>query len=233
MEAIQSSRKVRVGIVGVGNCASSFVQGLSFYGDVRGNEPVPGLMNPDVGGYQVGDVEISSAFDVDARKVGHDVADAIYAGPNNTIRFADVKPTGVRVERGPTMDGPRHAGRRQGGRRIACSASPPGCLSTRRMTAQGAASVMKANCISTEQIRSRVEALGPWFHNLDLAGVRTAPAHFLGDYPAVKWRRFAGAIPSDLAGRTVLDIGCNAGFYSMEMKRRGAARVLGIDSDED
>jgi len=105
MEAIQSSRKVRVGIVGVGNCASSFVQGLSFYGDARGNEPVPGLMNPDVGGYHIGDVEVSAAFDVDARKVGHDVADAIYAGPNNTIRFADVKPTGVRVERGPTMDG--------------------------------------------------------------------------------------------------------------------------------
>src|SRR5437763_14268603 len=91
---------------------------------------------------------------------------------------------------------------------------------------------MNGRHLSTDDIRTRVEALGPWFHNLDLNGVRTAPAHFLGDYPAVKWRRFAGAIPTDLAGRTVLDIGCNAGFYSMEMKRRGAARVLGIDSDE-
>ena len=86
---------------------------------------------------------------------------------------------------------------------------------------------------STDEIRSRVEALGPWFHNLDLGGVRTAPSHFLGDYPAVKWQRFASAISSDLAGRTVLDIGCNAGFYSIEMKRRGAARVLGIDSDDE
>src|SRR6266699_7325197 len=92
---------------------------------------------------------------------------------------------------------------------------------------------MKGWHFSIEQIRSRVEALGPWFHNLDLAGVQTAPNHFLGDYPAVKWRRFARAISSDLAGRTVLDIGCNAGFYSIELKRRGAARVLGIDCDED
>src|SRR5205807_1892611 len=81
-------------------------------------------------------------------------------------------------------------------------------------------------------IRSRVEALGPWFHNIDLGGVSTAPDHFLGDYPGVKWRAFAEAIPADLSGRTVLDIGCNAGFYSMQMKRRGADRVLGIDFDD-
>ncbi len=86
--------------------------------------------------------------------------------------------------------------------------------------------------LSTDEIRARVEALGPWFHNLDLNGVRTAPKHFLGDYPAVKWRRFADGIAPDLTGRTVLDIGCNAGFYSLEMKRRGAARVVGVDSDE-
>jgi myo-inositol-1-phosphate synthase len=105
MEAIQPSRKVRVGIVGVGNCASSFVQGLTFYNGVRGNEPVPGLMNPDLGGYHVADIEVSAAFDIDARKVGRDVAEAIYARPNNTFRFAEVKATGVLVERGPTMDG--------------------------------------------------------------------------------------------------------------------------------
>ncbi|HEX3347930.1 MAG TPA: TIGR04290 family methyltransferase [Acetobacteraceae bacterium] len=84
-----------------------------------------------------------------------------------------------------------------------------------------------------EHIRDRVAALGPWFHNLNLNGVQTAPDHFLGDYPAAKWRRFADAIPADLSGRTVLDIGCNAGFYAMEMKRRGAARVLAVDSDDD
>ena len=82
-----------------------------------------------------------------------------------------------------------------------------------------------------EEIERRVRALGDWFHNLDLDGVQTAPAHFLGDYPRVKWRRFAHAIPADLTGKTVLDIGCNAGFYSIEMKRRGAARVVAIDSD--
>ncbi|CAH2599330.1 putative enzyme [Rhodovastum atsumiense] len=83
------------------------------------------------------------------------------------------------------------------------------------------------------RIRARVRELGPWFHNMELGGVRTAPEHFLGDYPNVKWQRFAPALPLDLSGLSVLDIGCNAGFYSLEMKRRGAARVLGIDSDPD
>jgi tRNA (mo5U34)-methyltransferase len=82
-----------------------------------------------------------------------------------------------------------------------------------------------------EEIRQRIAELGDWFQNIDLGGVPTAPHHFLGDYPSCKWRQFEHAIPSDLTGKTVLDIGCNAGFYSMIMKRRGAARVLGIDSD--
>ncbi len=86
--------------------------------------------------------------------------------------------------------------------------------------------------LTRTEIEKRVEALRPWFHNLDLNGVPTAPDHFLGDYPSIKWRAFANAIPADLTGRTVLDIGCNAGFYSIEMKRRGAERVLGIDFDE-
>jgi tRNA (mo5U34)-methyltransferase len=87
--------------------------------------------------------------------------------------------------------------------------------------------------ISKDEIRRRAEALGPWFHNIDLNGVWTAPNHFLGDYPAVKWQNFAEAIPADLSGKTVLDIGCNGGFYSIEMKKRGADRVLGIDFDEE
>jgi tRNA (mo5U34)-methyltransferase len=85
--------------------------------------------------------------------------------------------------------------------------------------------------LSSERIQQRVSELGPWFHNLNLRGVQTAPEHFLGDYPAVKWQRFAEALPADLAGSSVLDIGCNAGFYSIEMKRRGAERVLGLDTD--
>jgi len=85
--------------------------------------------------------------------------------------------------------------------------------------------------VTTEAIERRVLELGDWFQNMDLAGVPTAPRHFLGDYPRCKWNRFAHAIPADLTGKTVLDIGCNAGFYSFEMKRRGAARVVGIDSD--
>ncbi|MBV8526357.1 MAG: TIGR04290 family methyltransferase [Acetobacteraceae bacterium] len=92
---------------------------------------------------------------------------------------------------------------------------------------------MNAELWTPERIRERAQALGPWFQNLDLKGVKTAPDHFLGDYPQVKWRRFAHALPADLTGKTVLDIGCNAGFYAIEMKRRGAARVLGIDFDAD
>jgi tRNA (mo5U34)-methyltransferase len=83
-----------------------------------------------------------------------------------------------------------------------------------------------------DEIRRRVAELGQWFHNLDLGGVQTAPDHFLHDYPASKFKRFSHALPADLTGRSVLDIGCNAGFYSLEMKRRGAERVLGIDYDE-
>ncbi|MER8544934.1 TIGR04290 family methyltransferase [Mesorhizobium sp. M0684] len=85
---------------------------------------------------------------------------------------------------------------------------------------------------SDAEIRRRIDALGPWFHNMELAGIETAPDHFLGNYPLIKWRKFADAIPADLSGKAVLDIGCNAGFYSIEMKRRGAGRVLGIDFDE-
>ena len=88
------------------------------------------------------------------------------------------------------------------------------------------------NTLTPEEIEKRVAELGPWFHNLHLAGVQTAPHHFLGDYPSFKWRNFKSAIPQDLTGRTVLDVGCNGGFYSIQMKQRGAKRVLGIDHDE-
>lgn len=85
--------------------------------------------------------------------------------------------------------------------------------------------------LTREQIEEKIRSLGSWFHNLDLGGVKTAPEHFLGDYPQVKWERFAHSIPANLEGKNVLDVGCNAGFYSIEMKRRGASRVVGIDSD--
>jgi myo-inositol-1-phosphate synthase len=99
------SETVRVGIVGVGNCASSFVQGLSFYRDANANEPIPGLMNPELGGYRVSDIAISAAWDVNATKVGVDVSQAILASPNNTHGFADVPHSNVVVRRGPTLDG--------------------------------------------------------------------------------------------------------------------------------
>jgi myo-inositol-1-phosphate synthase len=98
--------KVRVAIVGVGNCASSLVQGLHFYREADSTETVPGLMHVRLGSYHVGDVEIAAAFDVDGKKVGRDVAEAVFAEPNNTIRFVeDLPPIGVPVLRGPTLDG--------------------------------------------------------------------------------------------------------------------------------
>jgi myo-inositol-1-phosphate synthase len=97
--------KVRVGLVGVGNCASSFVQGLAYYRDTDCDAEIPGLMGPSIGGYSIRDIEISAAFDVSAKKVGRDVSEAIFAEPNNTHRFAHPAPAGVRVARGPTLDG--------------------------------------------------------------------------------------------------------------------------------
>lgn len=97
------SRRVRVGLIGVGNCASSLIQGLSFYRDSA--TAAPGLMHLEIGGYHISDIELSAAFDISAEKVGRDLAEAIFARPNNTFRFADVLPLGIRVDRGPTLDG--------------------------------------------------------------------------------------------------------------------------------
>lgn len=82
-----------------------------------------------------------------------------------------------------------------------------------------------------KDMSDRIAELGPWFHNLRIDGIETAPDHPLGDYPSFKWEGFRHAVPEDLTGRSVLDIGCNAGFYSIQMARRGAARVVGIDSE--
>jgi len=96
---------VRIAIVGVGNCSSSLVQGLEYYRDADPTQDVPGLMHVELGGYHVRDVEVVAAFDVDAKKVGRDIAEAIFTEPNNTIRFSDVPPLGVTVSRGHTLDG--------------------------------------------------------------------------------------------------------------------------------
>jgi myo-inositol-1-phosphate synthase len=97
--------KVRVAIIGVGNCASSLVQGVYYYRGAKLGDRIPGIMHVDLGGYHIRDVEFVAAFDVDRNKVGKDLADAIYAAPNNTYRFADVPRTGVKVSRGMTHDG--------------------------------------------------------------------------------------------------------------------------------
>jgi tRNA (mo5U34)-methyltransferase len=103
-------------------------------------------------------------------------------------------------------------------------------LAVEAATAGGAAATTSR--FTRLEIELGVKELGNWFQNLDLDGVPTAPAHFLGDFPTIKWKRFAHALPQDMTGKSVLDIGCNAGFYSFEMKRRGASRVVGIDFDD-
>ena len=97
--------EIRVAIVGVGNCASSLVQGVQYYHNADENASVPGLMHVKFGPYHVRDVEFVAAFDVDAKKVGFDLSEAIFASENNTIKIADVPPTNVTVQRGPTLDG--------------------------------------------------------------------------------------------------------------------------------
>src|SRR5213596_672019 len=104
-KATRSEDKVRVAIIGVGNCASSFVQGVEYYKDAKAGEFVPGLMHVDLGGYHVRDIEFTAAFDVVEGKVGKDLGEAIWADPNNTIKFADVPKTGITVSRGMTHDG--------------------------------------------------------------------------------------------------------------------------------
>jgi len=99
------SNKVRVAIAGVGNCASSLVQGVEFYRNADPDESVPGLMHVNLGGYHVGDVEFVAAFDVDAAKVGLDLGKAVFAGLNNTIKFSNVPELGITVLRAPTFDG--------------------------------------------------------------------------------------------------------------------------------
>jgi myo-inositol-1-phosphate synthase len=101
----EGDEKVRVAIVGVGNCASSFVQGIHYYRDADPTERVPGLMHVELGGYHVRDIEFTAAFDIDSDKVGKDLSEAIFAGQNNTIRFSDVPNMGVPVHRGMTHDG--------------------------------------------------------------------------------------------------------------------------------
>ncbi|MBI1923150.1 inositol-3-phosphate synthase, partial [Candidatus Poribacteria bacterium] len=97
--------EIRIAIVGVGCCASSLIQGIHYYRDAKEDEFVPGLMHVKIGPYHVSDVKVVAAFDVDSNKVGLDVADAIFAEINNTIKFSDVPKTGVTVHRGPTLDG--------------------------------------------------------------------------------------------------------------------------------
>ncbi len=101
----KKSKKVRVAIIGVGNCASSLVQGVEYYKDAPDGTQIPGLMHTTLGGYHIGDIEFSAAIDIDVEKVGKDLSEAIFSGQNNTYKFANVPKTGIKVARGMTHDG--------------------------------------------------------------------------------------------------------------------------------
>ena len=103
--SIENKGEIRVAIVGVGNCANSLVQGITYYKDATNDSEIPGLMHPVLGGYHIKNINFVLALDVDAKKVGIDLADAIWASENNTIKFATVAKTGVTVKRGKTLDG--------------------------------------------------------------------------------------------------------------------------------
>jgi myo-inositol-1-phosphate synthase len=123
--------KIRVAIIGVGNCASSLVQGVEFYRRAAGHSPIPGVMHLDLGGYHIGDIEFVAAFDVAAGKVGCDLAQGIFASPNNTERFSSVPTTGVEIRRGPTYDG---IGRYLNGVVVESPAAPDDVAKTLRAT---------------------------------------------------------------------------------------------------
>jgi tRNA (mo5U34)-methyltransferase len=138
-----------------------------------------------------------------------------------------------------TVNGYREALNLLGRRLRSCEPEPPRpptvCSSSGTPIAKRPGDVPSrgsGKLFSRAEIERRIRELGNWFQNIDLAGVPTAPAHFLGDYPAQKWKRFAHLLPADMTGMAVLDMGCNAGFHSFEMKRRGAARVVAIDWDD-
>lgn len=177
--------KIRLGIVGVGNCASSLVQGISYYAGVQVNEPVPGLMHADLGGYRPEDIDVVCAFDVARGKVGNDVADAIFAAPNNTARFAEVARTGTVVQRGPTLDGlgkylrgpiEEDAGPevnvaavlRDSGAEVLVSYLPVG---SDRATAWYAEQALIANCAFVNCIPSFVASRPDWRARFESAGL--------------------------------------------------------------
>ena len=132
--------KVRVAIIGVGNCASSFVQGIHYYKDADPAEQVPGLMHVDLGGYHVRDIEFTAAFDIDADKVGKDLSEAIFAGQNNTLKLGDGKlpKLNVPVQRGMTHDGlGKYLKEKSGGKTQIWLADPPGSVLTSYVASGG------------------------------------------------------------------------------------------------
>ena len=129
-----SDKKIRVAIIGVGNCASSLVQGVYYYQDARDGDIIPGIMHANLGGYRIRDIEFSAAIDIDVEKVGKDLSQAIWSGQNNTVRFAEVPHMNVSVSRGMTHDGLDRTCRRRSPKRPAQLITSSNCSRTPRLT---------------------------------------------------------------------------------------------------
>jgi myo-inositol-1-phosphate synthase len=226
-------KKIRVGIVGAGNCASSLVQGVAFYRDVADDAEVPGLMHANLGGYRISDIEFSCAFDISAVKVGRLLSEAVLAEPNNTIQFADMPPGEAQVHRGPTLDG---LGRYLRDTVKESNAAPVNVAQTLRDTGTQilvcylpvgseeaakfyAAEALAAGCAFINCIPSFIASSGEWAEKFRAAGVPVIGDDIKSQVGATIVHRVLAALMRERGvhlDRTYqLNIGGNADFQNM------------------
>ena len=233
---------VRVAIVGVGNCASSLVQGLSYYSREHDEATLPGLMSPLVGDYRVSDVKIVSAFDISAGKVGQDLAQAITQAPNDTLNFAEVRPTGVFVSRGPTLDGVSATCQSS----ITESQDPPTDVSTvlaesgaevvisylpvgsDEATYHYAEAAIKARCAFVNCMPTPLARVPEWAHRFEKAGLPVIGDDIKSQVGATTMHRILAKLFQDRGvriGRTYqLNVGGNMDFLNMAEPQRGRSK---------
>ena len=233
---------VKVAVVGVGNCASSLAQGLSYYSRERDEATLPGLMSPLIGNYRVSDVKIVAAFDISANKVGQDLARAISQAPNDTLGFAEVRATGVFVSRGPTLDGVSATCRDS----ITESQEPP--ADVRRVLAESGADVVinylpvgsdqaayhyaeaaiKAGCAFVNCMPTPLARAPEWAHRFETAGLPVIGDDIKSQVGATIMHRVLAKLFQDRGvaiGRTYqLNIGGNMDFLNMAEPQRGRSK---------
>lgn len=233
---------VRVAVVGVGNCASSLVQGLSYYSREHDEVPLPGLMSPLIGHYRVSDVKIVAAFDISANKVGQDLAHAITQAPNNTLEFAEVRASGVSVSRGPTLDGVSATCRdslteshdpptdvsavlAESGADVVISYLPVG---SDKATYHYAEAAIKARCAFINCMPSPLARAPEWAQRFERAGLPVIGDDIKSQVGATIMHRILAKLFQDRGvaiGRTYqLNVGGNMDFLNMAEPRRGRSK---------